>query len=224
MRRMQVGKTDDSMHSPSQLIRRAAPLADLADSRTIVPQASSPHNWPFGRWRATGRGHYNAPMSKSRHVSETPATQFLRRHGIAFGEHPYDYVEHGGTEESARQLGVDEHHVVKTLVMEDEHAKPLIVLMHGDCTVSTKNLARQIGAKRVEPCKPEVANRHSGYLIGGTSPFGTRKTMPVYVESSILELDRIWINGGRRGFLVSIVPSVVTSFLNAQPVQCASVE
>jgi Cys-tRNA(Pro) deacylase len=114
-------------------------------------------------------------MSKSRHVSETPATQFLRRHGVAFGEHPYDYVEHGGTAESARQLGVDEHQVVKTLVMEDEHAKPLIVLMHGDRTVSTKNLARQIGAKRVEPCKPEVANRHSGYLIGGTSPFGTRK-------------------------------------------------
>jgi Cys-tRNA(Pro) deacylase len=163
-------------------------------------------------------------MSKSRHVSETPATQFLRRHGVAFGEHPYDYVEHGGTAESARQLGVDEHQVVKTLVMEDEHAKPLIVLMHGDRTVSTKNLARQIGAKRVEPCKPEVANRHSGYLIGGTSPFGTRKTMPVYVESSILELEQIWLNGGRRGFLVSIAPAVLTSLLDAKPVQCASVD
>ena len=163
-------------------------------------------------------------MSKSRHVSETPATQFLRRHGVAFGEHPYDYVEHGGTTESARQLGVDEHRVVKTLVMEDEHAKPLIVLMHGDRTVSTKNLARQIGAKRVEPCKPEVANRHSGYLIGGTSPFGTRKTMPVYVESSILELEQIWLNGGRRGFLVSIAPAVLTSLLDAKPVQCASVD
>jgi Cys-tRNA(Pro) deacylase len=163
-------------------------------------------------------------MSKSRHVSETPATQFLRRHGVAFGEHPYDYVEHGGTAESARQLGVDEYQVVKTLVMEDEHAKPLIVLMHGDRTVSTKNLARQIGAKRVEPCKPEVANRHSGYLIGGTSPFGTRKTMPVYVESSILELEQIWLNGGRRGFLVSIAPAVLTSLLDAKPVQCASVD
>jgi Cys-tRNA(Pro) deacylase len=163
-------------------------------------------------------------MSKSRHVSETPATQFLRRHGVAFGEHPYDYVERGGTAESARQLGVDEHQVVKTLVMEDEHAKPLIVLMHGDRTVSTKNLARQTGAKRVEPCKPDVANRHSGYLIGGTSPFGTRKTMPVYVESSILELDRIWLNGGRRGFLVSIDPKVLTTLLDAKPVQCASVE
>jgi Cys-tRNA(Pro) deacylase len=163
-------------------------------------------------------------MSKSRHVSETPATQFLRRHGVAFGEHPYDYVEHGGTAESARQLGVDEHQVVKTLVMEDEHAKPLIVLMHGDRTVSTKNLARQIGVKRVEPCKPEVANRHSGYLIGGTSPFGTRKAMPVYVESSILELEKIWLNGGRRGFLVSIVPRVLTELLEAQPVQCASVD
>ncbi|PRX25197.1 Cys-tRNA(Pro) deacylase [Paraburkholderia sp. BL18I3N2] len=163
-------------------------------------------------------------MSKSRHVSETPATQFLRRHGVAFGEHPYDYVEHGGTGESARQLGVDEHHVVKTLVMEDEHAQPLIVLMHGDRTVSTKNLARQIGAKRVEPCEPKVANRHSGYLIGGTSPFGTKKQMPVYVESSILEMDKIWLNGGRRGFLVSIDPKVLTELLAAKAVQCASVD
>ncbi|BEU20410.1 MULTISPECIES: Cys-tRNA(Pro) deacylase [Paraburkholderia] len=163
-------------------------------------------------------------MSKSRHVSETPATQFLRRHKVEFGEHPYDYVDHGGTAESARQLGVDEHQVVKTLVMEDENAKPLIVLMHGDRTVSTKNLARQIGAKRVEPCKPEVASRHSGYMIGGTSPFGTKKAMSVYVESTILELDRIFINGGRRGFLVSIEPAVVTSLLAAKPVQCAIVE
>ncbi|AJY20273.1 MULTISPECIES: aminoacyl-tRNA deacylase [Burkholderia] len=163
-------------------------------------------------------------MSKSRHVSETPATQLLRRHGVAFGEHPYAYVEHGGTGESARQLGVDEHIVVKTLVMEDEHAKPLIVLMHGDRTVSTKNLARQIGAKRVEPCKPEVANRHSGYLVGGTSPFGTRKPMPVYVESTILDLPTIYLNGGRRGYLVSVAPSVLTTLLGAKPVQCASVD
>ncbi|WP_261508279.1 aminoacyl-tRNA deacylase [Burkholderia multivorans] len=163
-------------------------------------------------------------MSKSRHVSETPATQLLRRHGVAFGEHPYAYVEHGGTGESARQLGVDEHIVVKTLVMEDEHAKPLIVLMHGDRTVSTKNLARQIGAKRVEPCKPEVANRHSGYLVGGTSPFGTRKPMPIYVESTILDLPTIYLNGGRRGYLVSIAPSVLTTLLGAKPVQCASVD
>jgi Cys-tRNA(Pro) deacylase len=168
--------------------------------------------------------HYNAPMSKSKHVSETPATQMLRRHGVAFGEHPYDYVEHGGTEESARQLGVDEHRVIKTLVMEDEHAKPLIVLMHGDRKVSTKNLARQIGAKRIEPCKPEVANRHSGYLVGGTSPFGTRKAMPVYVEASILDLDEIYLNGGRRGFLVSLSPSVLQPLLRATPVNCASVE
>ncbi|PXW23733.1 Cys-tRNA(Pro) deacylase [Paraburkholderia caballeronis] len=163
-------------------------------------------------------------MSKSKHVSETPATQMLRRHGVAFGEHPYDYVEHGGTEESARQLGVDEHRVIKTLVMEDEHAKPLIVLMHGDRKVSTRNLARQIGAKRVEPCKPEVANRHSGYLVGGTSPFGTRKAMPVYVEASILDLDEIWLNGGRRGFLVSLSPSVLQPLLGAKPVNCASVD
>ena len=167
---------------------------------------------------------YNAVMSKLKHISETPATQFLRRNKVEFGEHPYEYVEHGGTEESARQLGVDEHSVVKTLVMEDEHAKPLIVLMHGDRTVSTKNLARQIGAKRVEPCKPEVANRHSGFLIGGTSPFGTKKAMPVYVEASVLDLDRIYLNGGRRGYLVSIAPSVLTGLLNARPVQCASVD
>ncbi|WP_310630082.1 Cys-tRNA(Pro) deacylase [Paraburkholderia sp.] len=163
-------------------------------------------------------------MSKSKHVSETPATQMLRRAGVAFGEHPYEYVEHGGTGESARQLGVDEHRVVKTLVMEDENAKPLIVLMHGDRKVSTKNLARQIGAKRVEPCKPEVANRHSGYLVGGTSPFGTKKRMPVYVESTILDFDEIWLNGGKRGYLVSLAPAVLTALLDAKPVQCASVE
>lgn len=167
---------------------------------------------------------YNAVMSKIKHVSETPATQFLRRHKVAFGEHPYEYVEHGGTEESARQLGVNEHCVVKTLVMEDEHAKPLIVLMHGDKTVSTKNLARQVGAKRIEPCKPDVANRHSGYLIGGTSPFGTKKAMPVYVESTILDLDTLYLNGGRRGYLVSIQPSVLTELLKATAVNCASVD
>jgi Cys-tRNA(Pro) deacylase len=167
---------------------------------------------------------YNACMSKSKHVSETPATQLLRRNKVDFGEHPYDYVEHGGTEESARQLGVDEHRVVKTLVMEDEHAKPLIVLMHGDRTVSTKNLARQTGAKRIEPCKPEVANRHSGYLVGGTSPFGTKKAMPVYVESTILDFDVIYLNGGRRGYLISIDPNTLTALLNAKPVQCASVD
>jgi len=163
-------------------------------------------------------------MTRAKHVSETPATQFLRRHGVVFGEHPYDYVEHGGTRESAQQLGVDEHQVVKTLVMEDEHAKPLIVLMHGDRTVSTKNLARQIGAKRVEPCKPDVANRHSGFLIGGTSPFGTKKAMPVYVERSILALDLVYINGGRRGYLVSVAPAVLGALLNARPVDCASAE
>jgi Cys-tRNA(Pro) deacylase len=160
-------------------------------------------------------------MAKKDHVSETPATQWLRRHGIVFSEHPYDYEEHGGTEISSRKLGVDEHHVVKTPVMQDENAKPLIVLMHGDCKVSTKNLARQIGHKSIEPCKPEVANRHSGFLIGGTSPFGTRKTMPVYVEQSILALERIYINGGRRGYLVGIDPKVLTQLLAAVAVHCA---
>jgi Cys-tRNA(Pro) deacylase len=158
---------------------------------------------------------------KTPHVSETPATQWLRAHGIAFTEHVYDYVEHGGTAESSRQLGVPEHEVVKTLVMQDDKAQPLIVLMHGDRQVSTKNLAREIGAKSVEPCKPEVAQRHSGYLVGGTSPFGTRKAMPVYVEASVLELPRICINGGRRGFLVGIDPQVLAGTLGARPVHCA---
>jgi len=160
-------------------------------------------------------------MSKSKHVSETPATQMLRKQGVTFGEHPYDYVDHGGTGESARQLGVPEHNVIKTLVMEDEAARPLIVLMHGDCSVSTKNLARQIGCKSVQPCKPEVAQRHSGYMVGGTSPFGTKKRMPVYVEASVLALDSIYINGGRRGYLVSIAPSTLTDLLEAKPVECA---
>jgi Cys-tRNA(Pro) deacylase len=160
-------------------------------------------------------------MAKKEHVSETPATQFLRKHGIAFTEHPYEYEEHGGTAVSARELGVDEHCVVKTLVMQDEAAKPLIVLMHGDRKVSTKNLARQTGRKSIEPCKPEVASRHSGYMVGGTSPFGTKKTMPVYVEETILALDRIYINGGRRGYLVGIAPKVLTDLLAASPVHCA---
>jgi len=158
---------------------------------------------------------------KNAHVSETPATQFLRRAGIAFSEHVYDYVDHGGTAESSRQLGVPEHEVVKTLVMQDERAQPLVVLMHGDRQVSTKNLAREIGAKSVEPCKPEVAQRHSGYLVGGTSPFGTKKAMPVYVEASVLELPRILINGGRRGFLVGIDPRVLPGAVGALPVHCA---
>ncbi|MEN5181995.1 Cys-tRNA(Pro) deacylase [Comamonas odontotermitis] len=165
-----------------------------------------------------------AKKDKNAHVSETPATQMLKAHKVAFTEHPYEYVEHGGTSESARQLGLDEHAVVKTLVMQDQDAKPLIVLMHGDCKVSTKNLARQIGAKSVEPCKPEVANRHSGYLVGGTSPFGTRKDMPVYIEESILALPRIAINGGRRGFLVQIDPQACVQVLGAKPVQCALAE
>ena len=160
-------------------------------------------------------------MAKKEHISETQATQMLRKHKVGFTEHPYEYEEHGGTTVSARELGVDEHHVVKTLVMQDEAAKPLIVLMHGDCKVSTKNLARAIGCKAVEPCKPEVAQRHSGYQVGGTSPFGTRKAMPVYVEESILALDKIYINGGRRGYLVGIAPQVLGQLLDAKPVHCA---
>lgn len=160
-------------------------------------------------------------MGKSKHVTETPATQLLRDRGISFTEHTYDYVEHGGTAVSARALGVDEHAIVKTLVMQDEDGAPLLVLMHGDCTVSTKNLARQISRKRVEPCRPDVAQRHTGYLIGGTSPFSTRKSMPVFVERSVLDLPRILINGGRRGYLVELVPALLTSLLQAVPVNCA---
>ncbi|MFZ6846455.1 Cys-tRNA(Pro) deacylase [Undibacterium sp. RuTC16W] len=160
-------------------------------------------------------------LAKKEHVSVTQATQFLRKHKAVFSEHPYAYEEHGGTAVSARELAVDEHAVVKTLVMQDDAAKPLIVLMHGDRKVSTKNLARQIGCKSVEPCKPEIAQKHSGYLIGGTSPFGTRKQMPVYVESSILNLGKIYINGGQRGYLVGVAPELLTSLLQAQPVQCA---
>src|SRR5512143_241782 len=140
-------------------------------------------------------------------MADTPATVFLKANGIAYTEHEYAYVEHGGTEVSARSLGVPEHHVVKTLVMQDEAARPLIVLMHGDKKVSTKNLARQAGRKRIEPCKPEVAQRHSGYQVGGTSPFGTKKKMPVYLERSVLDVPKIYINGGRRGFLVCIASS-----------------
>jgi Cys-tRNA(Pro) deacylase len=160
-------------------------------------------------------------MSQREHAPETPATEFLRRHGVSFSEHLYDYVEHGGTAESSKQLGVPEHGVVKTLVMQDQDAKPLIILMHGDRQVSLKNLARQIGAKRVEPCRPEVAQRHTGYQVGGTSPFGMRKPMPIYVERSILSLPLIYINGGGRGFLVSLAPQVLTEVLQAQPVDCA---
>lgn len=158
---------------------------------------------------------------KDKHVSETPATQRLRRAGVAFTEHPYDYVDHGGTAESARQLGLSEHAVVKTLVMQDDRLQPLIVLMHGDRQVSTKALAREIGVKSVEPCTPEVAQRHSGYLVGGTSPFGTKKAMRVFVEATVLELPRVFINGGRRGFLVGTDPAVLVALLQARPVHCA---
>ncbi len=163
-------------------------------------------------------------MAKKLHVSETPATAMLREHGVAFTEHPYEYLEHGGAQHSARVLGFDPFAVVKTLVLEDEKARPLMVLMHGNRKVSTKNLARQIGAKAVEPCQPEVANRHSGYLVGGTSPFATRKPMPVYIEESILALPKILINGGRRGYLVGIDPQVCMQLLAAKPVQCALAE
>jgi Cys-tRNA(Pro) deacylase len=163
-------------------------------------------------------------MTKAAHVSETPATQWLRRNHVAYSEHVYEYVEHGGTAVSSASLQVPEHTVIKTLVMQDEAAKPLLVLMHGDRKVSTKNLARQSGRKRIEPCTPEAAQRHTGYQVGGTSPFGVRKPMPVFVERSVLALPRIYINGGRRGYLVGIEPAVLISQLGAEPVDCALVD
>ncbi len=152
----------------------------------------------------------------------TPAIRVLRQHKVEFTHHPYDYEEHGGTAVSSRELGVDEHCVIKTLIMEDEARRPLVVLMHGDREVSTKNLARLIGVKTITPCSPDVANRHSGYMVGGTSPFGSKKTMPVYVQASILDLPKIYINGGKRGYLVGLAPAVLPAILDAKPVDiCA---
>jgi Cys-tRNA(Pro) deacylase len=161
-------------------------------------------------------------VKKAVKVSETPATRVLRSHGVGYTEHVYDYVDHGGTAESARQLGVDEHAVVKTLVMQTDRGDPFIVLMHGDRNVVTRELARAIGVKSVQPCTPADAQRHSGYMVGGTSPFGTRKPLPVCVEASVLELPRVLINGGRRGYLVGIAPGVLGTLLGATPVRCAS--
>jgi Cys-tRNA(Pro) deacylase len=154
-------------------------------------------------------------------MMKTPATEFLAQHGVPYTEHVYEYVEHGGTAVSAQALGVPERAVVKTLVMQDEQGKPLIVLMHGDRKVSTKNLARQAGRKSIEPCKPEVAQRHSGYQVGGTSPFGTRKPLPVYMERSIAALPAVYINGGRRGFLVRIDPNILVDLLKPKLVDVA---
>lgn len=151
----------------------------------------------------------------------TAAVRYLRQQRVEFSDHLYEYEEKGGTAVSARELGVDEHCVIKTLVMEDERQQPLIVLMHGDRQVSTKELARQIGCKSIQPCQPEVANRHTGYLVGGTSPFGTRKTMPVYCEESIKGCPKIYLNGGKRGYLVGISPADLERLLRPQQVQVA---
>jgi len=157
-------------------------------------------------------------MTKEKHVSETPATQLLRRSKVVFTEHTYDYVDHGGAGEAARQLSLDPHQVGKTLIMEDENAKPLVVLMHGDCEVSTKNLARQTGAKRINPCAPDAAQKHPGYLVGGTSPFATRKKMPVWIEAGLLAFPKIYVNGGRRGYLIGVDPAMLASLLGAKTV------
>ena len=161
------------------------------------------------------------PKAKASHVSETPATRMLRMQGVAFEELVYTWHAHGGAQHSAQELGLDPFTVVKTLVMQDQDAQPLVVLMHGNRSVSTKALARQIGAKHIEPCTVETAQRHSGYLVGGTSPFGLRRKMPVFIERSILALPRIAINGGRRGYLVAIDPQVCMQLLHATPVDCA---
>ncbi|RJP23167.1 MAG: Cys-tRNA(Pro) deacylase [Deltaproteobacteria bacterium] len=160
-------------------------------------------------------------MTKEKHPV-TAAIRVLRAAGISWTEHPYAYEEKGGTAVSARELGVDEHSVVKTLVMEDDRRRPMIVLMHGDRQVSTKELARTIGAKSVAPCAPDVANRHSGYVVGGTSPFGVRRPMPVYMQESILGLPRIYINGGRKGFLLEMAPGDVSRVLSPVLVRVAA--
>jgi Cys-tRNA(Pro) deacylase len=151
----------------------------------------------------------------------TAAIRVLREAGVAYTEHPYDYEERGGTAVSARELGVDEHSVVKTLVMEDDRKRPLVILMHGDREVSTKGLARAIGAKSAAPCSPEAPHRLSGYVVGGISPFGTRHPMPTYMEGTILDLPKIYINGGRRGFLVGISPSDLVRILSPTAVRVA---
>ena len=163
-------------------------------------------------------------MARRDHVSETPATRWLRERKVVFAEHMYEYVDQGGAQHSAQVLGVDPFCVVKTLVMQDERARPLLVLMHGNRTVSTRNLARQVGVKSVLSCTPETANRHSGYLVGGTSPFATRRVMPVFVEQTILDLPRLLINGGRRGYLIELDPAECVRLLDAKPVQCALAE
>jgi Cys-tRNA(Pro) deacylase len=155
-------------------------------------------------------------------MSVTTALRELRKHGVRFVAHEYRHEEHGGTRAAAAQLGVDEHAIVKTLVMEDEARKPVIVLMHGDREVSTKQLARLIGRKSIQPCEPQVAQRHTGYLVGGTSPFGTHKPLPVFVERSVLALETIYVNGGRRGLLVQIAPAELTRVLGAVPVDVST--
>ena len=159
--------------------------------------------------------------SKKEHVSATPATEWLKAHKVPSEGCTYEYIENGGNQCAAKCFNVDEHMVIKTLIMQNESATPLVILMHGDCEVSTKSLARQVGAKHIEPCKPEQAERNSGYRVGGTSPFNTRKRMPIYVQKTILDLPQIYINGGRRGFNIKIDPQILVTVLGAKTVDCA---
>lgn len=160
-------------------------------------------------------------MSKNKHVSETPATRLLRQQREPFTEHAYDYVDHGGAPEAAQQLGLNLHQVAKTLIMEDEQGRPLVVVMHGDKEVSTKNLARQIGVKKISPCDPAQAERNSGYQVGGTSPFATRKAMPVWVQETLFQFPVIYINGGRRGYLLGVTPDALERLLKARRIDAA---
>lgn len=158
-------------------------------------------------------------MSKNKHVSETPATQWLKQRNISFLEYRYDYVDRGGAAHAAQSLGLDLHAIAKTLIMEDETGKPLVMLMHGDREVSTKNLARQAARKKVTPCHPDTAQRHSGYQVGGTSPFATRKAMPVFIEASLLDHPTVYVNGGRRGYMIGLAPRTLQQLLAAVPVE-----
>jgi Cys-tRNA(Pro) deacylase len=194
-------------------------LHDLARERNVAILDADAIAADLGTQRHAPDGIHGSGLLETEIRGEL--IRLLRQRGVAFTGHLYAYEEHGGTRVSARELAVEEHAVVKTLVMEDEAHRPLVVLMHGDRKVSTKELARQIGAKKVEPCRPEAAQRHTGYLVGGTSPFGLRKPLPVWIEKSILELPRIYINGGRRGFLVGIAPEDVLKVLDAKMVDCA---
>ncbi len=201
--------------------RRTAPEVVFPTPRSTQRHGALPRRAHVALVASGPGGAPRSMLAGMAKIPSTPATRLLREKGVAYSEHPYRYEEHGGTRVSSRELGVDEHVVIKTLVMEDDAGAPLVVLMHGDREVSTKALARQIGRRSVQICKPEVANRHSGYQVGGTSPFGTRKAMPVFLERSVADLPRIFVNGGSRGFLVGLAPADLIRVLSPTMVDVA---